>query len=117
MSKKILIVDDDMINRKLISTYIKKTNDTFIEASNGAEALDILKKEKIDIILLDLMMPVMNGIEFLQTIRHDPNYMGLPVIVLTTDDTKKDLVHNLGANDFITKPVNGVELLEKLKNF
>jgi len=117
MANNILIVDDDMINRKLIAKIISKKGYQFKEAANGVEALDAVKQGPVDLVLLDLMMPVMNGMEFLQEIRRDPNYMNLPIIVLTTDDSKRSEVINLGANDIMIKPVNPTELLEKLEAF
>ena len=117
MAKKVLIVDDDMINRKLISKTIERKGYLPIEATNGIEALTILKTEdKIDLILLDIVMPVMNGIEFLQEIRKQPEYLSIPIIVLTTDDSKKNEVLNLGAKDIMIKPINPIQLIEKIEN-
>jgi CheY-like chemotaxis protein len=116
--KKILVVDDEAVNRKLVTTILKKKKGLEpIEASNGVEALDILKKEPVDIVLLDIVMPVMNGLETLQEIRKIPQFVGLPVIILTTDDTKKSEAEVLGANDFITKPVSPGQLLDKIGEY
>ncbi len=115
--KNILVVDDDAINRKLLTAVLKNKGYNIIEANNGVEALSAVESNNIDLILLDVLMPVMNGIEFLQNIKAKPQYMNIPIIVLTTDDTKKSEVINLGANDFITKPINPTLLLEKLSEF
>lgn len=115
--KNILVVDDDAINRKLLTAVLKNKGYNIIEANNGVEALSAIESNNIDLILLDVLMPVMNGIEFLQNIKAKPQYMNIPIIVLTTDDTKKSEVINLGANDFITKPINPTLLLEKLSEF
>ena len=118
MLKKILVVDDDPINRKLIVKILDKKGFDTIEADNGVEAFNVLKNEdKIDLILLDIIMPVMNGIEFLKEIKTIPEYLNIPIIILTTDDSKKTEVMTLGANDVIIKPVSPVTLLEKLQNY
>jgi CheY-like chemotaxis protein len=116
-TKKALVVDDDAINRKLIKATLTKEGFECVEASNGAEACNALKESGFDIILLDIKMPVMNGIEFLREIKLNPNYMNIPVIVLTTDDSKKTEALSMGANDIIIKPVNPVVLVEKIKTY
>ena len=117
-NKKVLVVDDDAINRKLIIKILEKKGFEAVEASNGVEALTTLNTNNdIDIILLDIVMPVMNGIEFLKQIRTDSKYMDIPVIILTTDDTKKEETLTYGANDIIIKPVSPVNLLEKMEKF
>jgi CheY-like chemotaxis protein len=117
-NKKALVVDDDPINRKLITASLTKEGFTCIEAGNGVEAFSELEKnEDIDIILLDVVMPVMDGVEFLKEIKVNPTYINLPIIVLTTDDSKKTEVLSLGADDIIIKPVKPVELIEKIKNY
>ncbi|OHE07965.1 MAG: response regulator receiver protein, partial [Sulfurimonas sp. RIFOXYB2_FULL_37_5] len=90
---KILAVDDDFINLKLISSMLKRNInvDTIVEATNGLDALNLLKMEaNIDLILLDIKMPVMDGIEFLTNLQSMPEFQKLPVIVLTTDETRKN---------------------------
>ena len=114
-SKKILVVDDDPINRKLIVKILSKKDFESIEAGNGVEAFNVLANNNIDIILLDVIMPVMNGIEFLKEIKTKPEYMNLPIIILTTDDSKKIEALSLGANDVIIKPVSPVTLLETIE--
>jgi len=108
MGLKVLIVDDDFINRKLLQTLLKKnsTVSDMVEAENGADALDKLKKNPdINIILLDIMMPIVDGVEFLKIFRADMENSHIPVIVLSTDDTRKGEVFDNGANDFLRKPV------------
>ncbi|MEA1953009.1 MAG: response regulator [Campylobacterota bacterium] len=108
MGLKVLIVDDDFINRKLLQTLLKKnpTVSDMVEAENGSEALDKLKNdEEINIVLLDIMMPIVDGVEFLKIFRADMANAHIPVIVLSTDDTRKAEVFDHGANDFLRKPV------------
>jgi len=108
MGLNILIVDDDMINRMLLKALLKKNPKvgTVIEAENGSEALEKIRSgSSIDLILLDIMMPILNGIEFLKIFRSDMANSHIPVIVLTTDDTRKAEVFDNGANDFLRKPI------------
>ena len=117
MALKVLLVDDDFINRKLLQTLLKKNPSvsTIIEAENGSDALDKLKKESdINLILLDIMMPVVDGVEFLKIFRSDMTNAHIPVIVLSTDDTRKTEVFDNGANDFLRKPIKENELFEKM---
>jgi len=116
--KRILIVDDDMINRKLLSVIIKKSGDyEVIEAENGLEALNIIKNEPIDMILLDIIMPVMDGIDLLKIIKDDSNYQNIPVSILTTDDTRKPEVLSLGANSVLIKPIKEAEIKDLLEKY
>ncbi|RLA71508.1 MAG: response regulator [Epsilonproteobacteria bacterium] len=108
MGLNVLVVDDDMINRMLLKALLKKNArvSTVIEAENGSDALEKAKNNKnIDIILLDVMMPILNGVEFLKIFRSDMVNSHIPVVVLTTDDTRKTEVFDNGANDFLRKPI------------
>ena len=114
---RVLAVDDDMINRKLIKSMLMKTENVaeVIEAANGMDALDILKKDtSIDIVLLDIIMPIMGGIDFLKVARADDQMKSLPVIVLTTDVTIRAEALNEGANDFLTKPIREKDIVAKI---
>ncbi|MDF1881937.1 response regulator [Sulfurimonas sp. MAG313] len=114
---RVLAVDDDMINRKLIRSMLMKTDNVseVIEAANGMDALDILKKDNnIDIILLDIIMPIMGGIDFLKVARADEGMKNIPVIVLTTDETIRAEALNVGANDFLTKPIRERDIITKI---
>ncbi len=108
MGLTVLIVDDDMINRMLLKALLKKNPkvSTVIEAENGSDALEKTRsRSDINLILLDVMMPILNGIEFLKIFRADMANSHIPVIVLTTDDTRKTEVFDNGANDFLRKPI------------
>jgi len=112
----ILSVEDDSFNQELASAVFAEFPDIeVIQASNGKEALEVLKKEPIDAILLDLMMPEMDGFETLRAIKGDSEYKSIPVIVVTSKEDEKKSTYKLGANDFISKPYSPVEL--KLRVF
>ena len=119
MSKKlrILSVDDDLINLKLINVMLKKNQniESIIEAKNGLEALELLKANDVDLILLDIKMPVMNGLEFLSNMATDDKLKNIPVVVLTTDETKKYEALERGACDFLVKPIREGELSDKIQ--
>jgi len=117
MALKVLIVDDDFINRKLLQTLLKKNPSVtdMVEAENGSDALDKLKKNPdINLILLDIMMPIVDGVEFLKIFRSDMKNTHIPIIVLSTDDTRKTEVFDNGANDFLRKPVKEDTLFAKI---
>ena len=117
MALKVLIVDDDFINRKLLQTLLKKHTDVvdIQEAENGSDALDKLKRDpNINFILLDIMMPIVDGVEFLKIFRSDMSNAHIPVVVLSTDDTRKGEVFDNGANDFIRKPIKEEDLFSKI---
>ncbi len=108
MGINVLIVDDDMINRMLLKALLRKNPKVsgIVEAENGSDALEKLRsRDDIHMILLDIMMPILNGIEFLKIFRADMVNSNIPIIVLTTDDTKKTEVFDNGANDFLRKPI------------
>ena len=113
----VLAVDDDIINLKLLKSMLKKTEMVaeVIEAKNGSDAIDVLKsRDDIDLILLDIIMPIMNGIEMLRVVRADENLNQVPIIVLTTDETKKGEALELGANGFLMKPIRAADLQRKI---
>jgi len=120
MGLKILVVDDDMINRKLLQMLLKKHPmiSDIIEAKNGSEALDIVDKESdINLILLDIMMPILDGVGFLKIFRANMKSSHIPVIVLSTDDSRKVEVFDNGANDFLRKPIKEEDLFAKIKQW
>ena len=113
----VLAVDDDMINLKLLKSMLKKSGRVteVIEAKNGSDAIGVLKsRDDIDLILLDIIMPIMGGIEMLKVVRADDNLRQLPIIVLTTDETKKSEALEYGANGFLMKPIRSEDLINKI---
>ncbi len=115
-SVTILSVDDDGFNQELASAiFIEYDNIKVIQAGHGKEAISILEKEPVDIILLDLIMPEMNGIETLTYLKESNEYKDIPVIVVTSKEGEKKATYQLGANDFISKPYSPEEM--KLRVF
>lgn len=120
MAGGILIVDDQEVNRKLVKIYLKKYDQNEIyEAENGLEALEIVKMigDELAVILLDIQMPVMDGIDFLKIIKSEDRFKNIPVVVLTTDDEKKAEVLTLGADDIIIKPVTEDKLVQGIGKY
>ena len=112
---KVLICDDETDIRSALNIYLTAQGYETVLCANGQEALDALKKEEIGLVLLDIMMPVMDGITVLSKIRKESN---VPVILLTakSEDTDKVLGLDVGADDYITKPFNPMEVLARVKS-
>ena len=108
----ILIVDDVPLNCTLVQKMVGRFNFDVRTAGNGLECLREIIARKPDLILLDLMMPVMDGFEVLSTVRSKPEFSNIKIIVLSALNSNEDIVkaYNLGANDFLSKPI----LLSKL---
>jgi DNA-binding response OmpR family regulator len=113
--KTILIVDDESEIRNLISIYLKNEGYQVVDAPDSLTALDILKKLKIDLVILDIMMPVMDGIEACLKMREEYN---MPIIFLSAKTEDIDKIHGLasGAEDYVTKPFNPLELMARVKS-
>lgn len=111
----ILICDDERDIVSALKIYLSNPDDTLYEAYNGEEALAVLAKNEIHLILLDLMMPVMDGITAMAKIRQTSN---VPIIVLTAkgEDADKILGLNIGADDYITKPFNPLEVTARVRS-
>jgi len=112
VKRKILIVDDEDINRELLGNMLVDDYD-IVYAENGQEAIDCIKNsdEKISLILLDLMMPVMDGFEFIKSYNEDQELSSIPVIVMTSDTESEAEIIKAGAVDFIKKPYNMPEVI------
>ena len=118
-SPKALIVDDSVSVREFVSSVLEKNKYATVLTEDGPEALEQLRKEKIDIIITDLEMPKMNGFDLIQEIRTYKKYQSIPIVILTGRAGKKhkDKGAELGANAYITKPFKENDLLKSLENF
>ena len=117
MLKKILIVDDEKDIVDLISYNLEKEGFVTIKAYDGESALDLVKSAKPDIVVLDLMLPGIRGLEVCKFIRKNPDTDALPIIMLTAkgEQVDKILGFEMGADDYITKPFNVRELIARIR--
>jgi two-component system, sensor histidine kinase and response regulator len=108
----ILIVDDQPENFEVIEALLHNTDHTLYYASDGITAIDLLDKFDPDLVLLDVMMPEIDGIEVCRQIKANPRWQAIPVIMVTSFNSTDNLSRCLaaGADDFLSKPVNGIEL-------
>lgn len=113
-SKTILIVDDSITIQRMLKHTLQQVGYTVLTASSGALALNQIARTPVDLTIIDLSMPDMDGLELLQRLRNDETRGQLPVIMLTASgtNTDKSAAKNLGANAYLNKPVSSSELLE-----
>jgi two-component system cell cycle response regulator len=114
---RILVVDDEPINTELISGYLERDYE-IIQAYSGREALDKLILEKPDVVLLDIMMPEINGYEVCEKIKQEDSTHFIPVVMVTALSEIDDKIKAIeaGADDFLTKPINSIELKTRVKS-
>ena len=117
--QKILLVDDSKTELFHLSDILGKRGYSVRTAENGAEALRRLAEDKPDLILMDVVMPGLNGFQLTRSITRDPRYADVPVIMCTSKNQETDKVWGLrqGARDYIVKPVDAEELVSKIKVF
>ncbi|QYR53307.1 hybrid sensor histidine kinase/response regulator [Lysobacter soyae] len=117
--KRVLVVDDDIRNIFALSTLLERQGIEVVSANNGQEAITQVEKEHFDLILMDIMMPGMDGYETTKTIRENPAYRALPIIALTAKAMKGDREKCMeaGASDYMAKPVVTDQLLSMLRNW
>jgi DNA-binding response OmpR family regulator len=114
MKRKVLIVEDDKDIIQIIKLYVENNEIEVMTAYNGEEAIDILSNNKIDLVVSDIMMPLMNGFELIKKVRESQN---IPIIVISAKDQSADKVLglNLGADDYITKPFDPLEVVARIQ--
>ncbi len=115
MNYTVLVADDEKEIRNLLRLYLENESFNVIEASDGPEALELIKTKKPDICLLDIMMPGIDGLHVMQEIRKDSN---IPIMIISarTADAERILGLNLGADDYIPKPFNPLEVVARVKS-
>lgn len=115
---EILVVDDDSRNRQVLITLLEVEGYKVAEAANGQAAMDYIARQAPDLVLLDIMMPEMDGFEVARRIKQDPATQDIPIIMITAleDSNSKLRALNLGAEEFLTKPVNRAELWVRVRN-
>jgi two-component system chemotaxis response regulator CheY len=112
-----LIVDDSSVMRKIVERSLRQAGVEFVavlEAGNGSDALDILREKRVDLVLSDINMPVMDGLEFVEKLQALPQAKGIPVIMITTEASESHVVKALsfGARGYIRKPFTPDEVKE-----
>ncbi len=116
----ILVVEDSPTMRQLISFAIKRIPSCrVVEATDGVDALKKLSSEKIDLILADINMPVMDGLKLVSLVRGNPAYKDIPVIIVTTEGAEEDRKRalSIGANAYLPKPIQTQELLKLVNTY
>lgn len=118
MTARVLVVDDLLVNVKLLEARLSAEYYDVLTASSGQEALEICHRERVDIVLLDVMMPGIDGFETCRRLKTDPHTRHIPVIMVTALDQTSDRVRCLefGADDFLTKPVDDLALITRVRN-
>ena len=118
MTARVLVVDDIMANVKLLEARLQAEYFEVLTAFNGPEALDVCARERVDVVLLDVMMPGMDGFEVCRRIKAHAATSHVPVVMVTALDQPSDRVQGLeaGADDFLTKPVDDIALVTRVKN-
>ncbi len=118
-SFKIITIDDSSVIRKIINKAFKPFDCIMSEAENGAEGLVAIHRDKPDLIILDLTMPIMNGIEMLEKLKRDEIVKDIPVVMLTAESSKDIVMQiiKLGVKDYISKPFQDIQLIERVKKY
>jgi len=115
--KRILVVDDDPVQIKLMDKLLTGNGYTVMTATEAADGLNIAMRDHPDLIILDVMMPVINGYNFCKLLKSEEKQKHIPIILLTSRDEKEDVEigMEMGANAYLTKPINTDELLKTIK--
>ena len=118
-AKKILIVDDEPFLREIIEAQLKREGYEIIQATNGAEGLEKAKQENPDLVILDVVLPKMNGYEVCAALKSDDKYSKIPVILFSgkAQEEEVKLGEKVGADAYITKVFGSKKLLAKIKEF
>ncbi len=121
MSKVILIVDDEPFNVQLLQVWLqKKRGYTTLEATDGKQGVEMARAQKPDIILMDINMPVMDGIEATRILKEDESTKAIPIIVLTSSAMKGDretILESSGCDDYMSKPLDVYAVLEMVDKY
>ena len=113
MSTTILVVDDSATTRSLVASFLADLPEAeVLEAASGFEALRLLPARPIDLIVTDINMPDINGLELISFVRANPNYRRIPVVIITTENSAEDRKRglDLGASDYLVKPFGAADL-------
>lgn len=114
---KILVVDDDPTTRKVLSLYLKAKGHEVVTAENGLDALEKLGTQNVNLIMSDVNMPYMDGIEFVRNVRANTEWSDIPILMVSTeaDQEEQQLAFTAGANGYLIKPVTAEMVNDKIK--
>ncbi len=114
---KILIVDDDKTTRKLLNLFLKAKGYEVVTAENGLDAMEKLGTENINLVVTDMNMPYMDGIELTKNLRADDNWKNIPIVMVTTeaDEDEKKKAVEAGVDDYLVKPANAEQITDSIK--
>src|ERR1700719_557918 len=114
----VLVADDQAANRELLEEFLATQGLKVISASDGVDAIEQLSRNQVDLVLLDVMMPRLNGFQVCEKIKANPDTYLIPVILVTSLSDKQDRIEGIkvGADDFLTRPVDSSELLARVQS-
>ena len=114
---RILVVDDDKTTRKMLQMILKSKGYDVVTAENGMDGLQKLGLEQINLILTDMNMPYMDGIEFTKQVKSSPEYSSIPIVMLTTeaDEEEKQKAYAAGVDDYLVKPATAEQIVDSMK--
>ena len=115
---KIMIVDDCQTTRRLLGHYLKSRGYSVVFAENGLDALQKLGTETVNLVMTDLNMPYMDGMELIKTLRADPDLSEIPILMVTTenDEEERKKAFSNGANGYVVKPITADAITENIKS-
>jgi len=114
---KILVVDDDKTTRKLLNLFLKAKGYEVVTAENGLDAMEKLGTENINLVVTDMNMPYMDGIELTKNLRADDNWKNIPIVMVTTeaDEDERKKAVDAGVDDYLVKPANAEQITDSIK--
>lgn len=115
----ILVVEDYPVTQRVLSLTLRNNGYDVLVAANGLEAIDLLRETSVDLALVDIAMPEMDGLTLLRHLRSDPQFISLPIIMLTASgqDDDRALALSIGANGFLSKPASSQQLIETVSQY
>jgi two-component system cell cycle response regulator DivK len=119
MSKKVLVVEDNELNMKLFNDLLEAHGYATVQTRNGLEALDLARTHRPDLILMDIQLPEVSGLQVTQWLKEDPDLRRIPVIAITAFAMKGDeeKIRQGGCEAYLSKPISVVKFLETVRNF